>query len=73
MLGDAAPVPEPPLLVEDGQLDEGVVEPEAGRPDDGVDRESGAVGERHRRAVRCGGASAHADALLARARGGLSR
>ena len=67
-LGDAALVLDLPAGVEDGQLDERVVEPEAGRPDDGVDGDLGAVGEGHRGALGAGGARPHLDALSARPR-----
>ena len=72
-LGDAALVLDLPAVVEDGQLDEGVVEPEARRPDDGVDGDVGAVGEGHRGALGAGGARPHLDALLPCAAVGWSR
>ena len=47
-IGDAAAVTQAPLLVEDRQLDPGVVGAVARRPDDGVDLELAAVLEASR-------------------------
>ena len=61
-----------PRVVEDGQLDERVVEPEARRPHDASTASVGAVGERHRRALRrrSRAAACWMPCLRARARAG---
>ena len=62
-VGDTPPVSDLSVGVEDWQLDPGVIGPVAGRPDDRVDLEFGAVGERDRSALGTGRARLQGDAV----------
>src|SRR5829696_4103396 len=64
---DAAAVPRPPALLEDRDVDPGVVDPVARSPHDGVDRQAHAVAERHLGAGRGDGARMQAHPAAAEA------
>ena len=66
LIGDSATVPQAALLVGDGQLDPRVVRLIAGRPDDRVGVDAGAVGESNDASGRLERAWLESDALALR-------